>query len=101
MLRAIDPEDAPPPAPYHVPWHADRRDPAHPLLSNDSAEPLQYVRAYIADETGAPDMESWGHLSPGETRELCLCGCDLDDTTITLAWFRPDDPREYLWSFVL
>ena len=101
MLRALDPSERPVPCAYRVPWLIDRDDPAHPILSNAGAEPLQYVRVYVADTTELPGTETWGGVRPGESRELCLCGCDLDDTTVTVAWFRPDDDREWAWSFVI
>lgn len=101
MLRAVDSSEPPPPSAYRVPWHVDRDDPAHPRLHNQGADALQYVRVYIADATELPAAESWGRVRPGEHRELCLCGCDLDDTTVTVAWFRPEDDREWAWSFVI
>lgn len=100
MLRVIDPAESPAPSAYRVPWHVNRDDPAHPLLVNESPDPLAYVRLYVVDGEHAPDRESWGTIRPGETRELCLCGCDLDGTTVTVAWFRPDDEREWAWGFV-
>lgn len=101
MLRAIDPAESPFPAAYRVPWHVNRDDPAHPLLFNESAEPAEYVRVHIADGSAPPESEPWGRVRPGESRELCLCACDLDDTTVTIAWFRPGDDREWAWAFVV
>ncbi|GAA1736508.1 hypothetical protein [Microbacterium paludicola] len=101
MLRAIGPTESPAPDAHRVPWHVDREDPAHPLLTNEGAQAAQYVRLYVADGREPPDVETWGRLQPGESRELCLCGCELDDTTVTVAWFLPDDDREWAWSFVV
>ena len=101
MLRALDPAESPTPDAYRVPWHVNRDDPAHPLLTNESAEPVAYVRIHVADGAAPPDVESWGRVAPGESRELCLCGCDLDDTTVTIAWYRPHDARQWAWSFAV
>jgi hypothetical protein len=101
MLRAVDSAERPRPAPYRVPWHVNRDDPAHPLLRNESADQAEYVRVYVTDGTGPPGIATWGRVRPGEARELCLCDRDLDDTTITIAWFLPDDDREWAWSFVV
>lgn len=101
MLRALDTAESPAPDASRVPWHVNRGDPAHPLLTNEATVAAEYVRVYVADGTAPPDVEAWGRLHPGETRELCLCGCDLDDATITIAWFRPDDDREWAWSFAV
>ncbi|GAA3648360.1 hypothetical protein [Microbacterium marinilacus] len=101
MLRAVDPAESPAPSAHRVPWHVVRDDAAHPLLVNEGSEALEYVRVYVADDATPPELEAWGRMPPGESRELCLCGCDLDDTTVTLAWFLPDDDREWVWSFVV
>ncbi|GAB3272989.1 hypothetical protein [Microbacterium lacusdiani] len=101
MLRALDPAESPAPDAHRVPWHVDRDDPAHPLIVNESPDALTYVRIHVADGDHAPDRESWRRMGPGESRELCLCGCDLDDTTVTITWFRADDELEWAWAFVL
>ncbi|MER7797637.1 hypothetical protein [Microbacterium sp. NPDC096154] len=101
MLRALHHTEPPAPLAYRVPWHVGRDDAAHPLLVNAGAESAEYVRVHIADGPLFVEAEPWGHMRAGESRELCLCACDLDDTTITVTWFRPGDDREWAWAFVV
>lgn len=101
MLRSIDPTSSPPPAAYRVPWQVCRDDDAHPVITNDSAEAVDFVRVFCDDDRDADHTQLWGQVLPAEQIELCLCGADLDDTVVTLAWFRPSDGLEYVWRFVM
>ena len=100
MLRALDPEEPRPSLAYRVPWHVDRIYDRHPLITNVSRAPLDFVRVFI-DRGAAATTEHWGQMTPGDTAEVCLCDADPDDTVVTLAWFRPEDGEEYLWRFVV
>ncbi|WP_460801739.1 hypothetical protein [Microbacterium sp. GXF6406] len=99
MLRPIDPTDIPPPPAYRVPWRIVRTDPAHPVVSNDSAESADFVRVFRSDP-GECSTQWWGQMLPTENMELCLCTADLDQVVVTIAWFRPSDGQEYVWKFV-
>ncbi|MFT4156818.1 MAG: hypothetical protein QM630_02655 [Microbacterium sp.] len=101
MLRPLDPADVPPPLAYRVPWHVAREDPAHPLVTNISGEPADFVRVLRDDRSGYEGTQLWGQVLPTEQIELCLCAADLDEAVVTLAWFRPSDGVEYLWRFVV
>jgi hypothetical protein len=100
MLRAIGPDESLPAPAYRVPWRVDQVDDRHPLVTNASAAPLDFVRVFV-DLGGTSTTEHWGQMPPGDTAELCLCDADPDTATVTIAWFRPDDGGEYLWKFVL
>lgn len=99
MLRAVEPEQSPPPA-YRVPWRVDRIYGTHPLVTNAGASPLDFVRVFIDGGRSAPDTQLWGQLLPGETVELCLCDRDEQDVVVTLGWFRPETGVEYVWRFL-
>ncbi|MBN9213217.1 MAG: hypothetical protein J0J04_00100 [Microbacterium sp.] len=94
MLRALEPGRS---RPYAVPWQIDRRDEAHPVVRNSSAEPADFVRVFRSD--GA--SEHWGQVLPGEDVAMCLCDADLDAVVITVAWYRWRTDEEYCWRFVL
>ena len=101
MLRALDPDEVPPPPDYRVPWHVDRTDDSHPRVTNASDSPADFVRAFIDDQRRARRTDLWGQLLPGESVELCLCDLDPAETTVTIAWFRSLTGAEYVWRFVL
>ncbi|MDO8383660.1 MAG: hypothetical protein Q7T17_11875 [Microbacterium sp.] len=104
---------------YRVPWHVERLHESHSLVSNVGATAVDIVRVFVhvsparpgavhgsIDHVGprlprTPRVEThlWGLMTPGESVELCLCALDPDDCLVTLAWFRPDDGREYVWRF--
>lgn len=100
MLYALDPDETRPPPAYAVPWRVDRIYGSHPLVTNVSDEPLDFVRVFVRAGNDAVTSH-WGQLVPGETAELCLCDVDTDDTIVTLAWFRPATGVEYVWRFVV
>lgn len=100
MLRALDPDEPRPLTAYRVPWRVDRIYDRHPLITNVSLSPLDFVRVFI-DRGAAATTEHWGQMAPGDTAEVCLCDADPEDTVVTLAWLRPDDGKEYLWRFVM
>lgn len=87
-------------AAYAVPWSIDRRDRKHPVICNDGTE-IRFVRLFWGGCAEPGRTQLWGRVGPGERREVCLCGTDVDDTVITLAWFRPEDGLEYVWRFVV
>ncbi len=99
MLRALDPGDRPPA--YAVPWRVDRATPSHPIVTNASTSPLDFVRVFIESGRERGETELWGRMLPGESAEVCLCGIDPDDTVVTLAWFRRENGLEYVWRFVV
>lgn len=94
MLRALEPGVA---RSYPVPWSVDRTDETHPVVTNRSGEPADFVRMFRSD--GA--SEHWGQVLPGEELELCLCGADLDAVAVTIAWYRWRTDEEYCWRFVV
>ncbi len=94
MLRTLEPGRS---RPYRVPWRIDRVHETHPLVTNDSTEPADFVRVFRSDGP----TEHWGQLLPGETAELCLCDADLSSLVVTLAWYRWSSDEEYCWRFVL
>ena len=104
MLRVLDYRDLPPA--YPVPWRVDRVYDTHPLVTNDSASVVDFVRVFIDNRRrvdggrGAPETQHWGQMLPGETVELCLCDRDPADVVVTLGWFRPETGVEYVWRFV-
>lgn len=100
MLRALDPDEARPPTAYRVPWRVERLDPRHPLVTNDSGAPVDFVRVFV-DSGRAAATEHWGQMLAGDTAELCLCDADLDEVLVTIAWFRPEDGVEYVWRFTM
>jgi len=100
MLRALDPDEPALPLAYRVPWRVDRSDGLHPLVTNCGPVPVDFVRVFV-DLGPVCATEHWGQMLPGDTGELCLCDADPDDAIVTIAWFRPDDGREYLWRFVM
>jgi len=77
-----------------------RADPAHPVVINGSAESADFVRVLL-DDPSRENTQLWGQVLPSEDIELCLCGADLDDAAVTIAWFRPADGLEYVWRFVV
>lgn len=100
MLRALDPDDPRPPSAYRVPWRVDRVYDRHPLVTNAGPSAVDVVRVFVDHGTRSA-TEHWGLMPAGDTAELCLCDAEPDETTVTIAWFRPDDGEEYLWSFVI
>lgn len=100
MLRALQPDDPPPPPAYRVPWRVDQVYDRHPLVTNAGPAAVDFVRVFIDLGIGST-TEHWGQMPPGDTAELCLCDADPDDASVTIAWFRPDDGEEYLWKFVM
>ncbi len=100
MLRALEPDESRPLPAYPVPWRVDRLFGSHPLVTNVSDEPADFVRVFVESGRDAATAH-WGQLVPGETAELCLCDVDPDDATVTLAWFRPETGVEYVWRFVM
>lgn len=100
MLRAIDPDEPLPPLAYRVPWRVDQVYDRHPLVTNAGRTSLDFVRVFVELRAGTA-TEHWGLMPPGDIAELCLCDADPDDTTVTIAWFRPEDGEEYLWKFVM
>lgn len=108
MLRAITDDDCPPPAAYRVPWRVERLRGPHPIVINEGAAAADFVRVFVATSRPlrdladtSPDVDTlhWGQMLPGESAELCLCACDPDSVSATIAWFRPDDGTEYVWRF--
>ena len=102
MLRALNPpgdrghHDA-----YRIPWSVDRLFDTHPLVTNAGSVPVDFVRVFTWSPESGASTEHWGQMLPGESVELCLCACDPDDTTVTLAWFRQEDGTEYVWRFAM
>ncbi len=101
MLRPIDPTQSPPPTAYRVPWHIDRADEAHPCVINESGDAADFVRVFHSDDAAGERTQLWGQVLPRERIELCLCGADIDDIVVSIAWFRQSDGLEYLWRFVV
>jgi hypothetical protein len=101
MLSPLDPDDAPPPLAYRVPWRVIRDDSAHPVVVNHGAENADFVRIFRDDGSSADSTRLWGRVEPGDRIELCLCSANLDEVVVTLAWFRAGDGLEYLWRFVV
>lgn len=101
MLTPIGPEDPPTPTAYPVPWRVRRADREHPVIANLGAEPADFVRVFVEDDSPDERTELWGQVAPGEGVELCLCTVNLDEAVITIAWFRPSDGVEYLWRLVV
>lgn len=102
MLRALNPPGHRDPTPsYRLPWAVNRLFDSHPLVTNTGAAPVDFVRVFTHSRSGVATTEHWGQMLPGESVELCLCDADLDDTIITLAWFRQEDGAEYVWRFVM
>lgn len=101
MLRALDPDEYRPPTAYAVPWRIERAHGTHPLVTNVSDAPLDFVRVFIDGDHVTVDTQLWGQMIPGEAAELCLCDLDQADIVVTLAWFRPATGLEYVWRFVL
>ena len=66
-----------------------------------SAEVAKAKAVFTHSAAGEGATEHWGQMLPGETAELCLCDADPADTVVTIAWFRPDDGKEYVWRFVV
>ncbi|MBP2437798.1 hypothetical protein [Microbacterium amylolyticum] len=83
-----------------VPWAVERAG-AHPIVTNASDEPLEYVKALVFDGNERLHAESWGLVLPGDHSELCLCGIEPSDASVALIWFRAGDNQELLWRFVL
>jgi len=100
MLRALDPDEPPPPLAYRVPWRVDQVYDRHPLVTNVGPAAVDFVRVFVEHGAGSA-TEHWGLMPPGDTAELCLCDADPDATTVTIAWLRPDDGEEYLWKFLV
>ncbi|MFT4259977.1 hypothetical protein [Microbacterium sp.] len=100
MLRPVEPTDPRAPA-YRVPWQVCRDDLAHPVVSNRSGEPADFVRIFHDDPADRASTQLWGQVLPGERMEVCLCSADLDEVVVTIAWFRPHDGLEYVWRFVV
>lgn len=96
MLRLVESIDPPPRDAYRVPWRVRRTRDLHPLLTNASNSPVDFVRVFTARR-----VTRLGQVLPGETVEVCLCEEDADSVVTTIAWFRPEDGEEYLWRFVL
>ncbi|MDA4895346.1 MULTISPECIES: hypothetical protein [Microbacterium] len=92
-------DQSPPPA-YAVPWDVDRRDRLHPVITNLSTE-ADFVRVFASSPAGPQQTQLWGRVRSGQQLEICLCEADVDDTVLTLAWFRPSDGLEYVWRFVV
>ncbi|MGN7862176.1 hypothetical protein ACTJI8_16450 [Microbacterium sp. 22303] len=101
MNRSADPPQPPLPQPsYPVPWHVDRRDRTHPMVTNRGAT-VQFARVFARTSRAPGRTLMWGHVEHGEQMEVCLCDTDVDDVVVTLAWFRPEDGHEYIWRFVV
>lgn len=100
MNRRIAPPSKPPTA-YRLPWHVSRDDRMHPSVANTSDEAADFVRVFRDARDAGLTTELWGQIPPSETVDLCLCGADLDEVVVTLAWFRPSDGLEYVWRFVV
>jgi hypothetical protein len=99
MLRALEPEEGRPRSAYRVPWWVDRREPEHPLVTNVGADCADFVRIFLHERGRPPEMELLGMVVPGESFEVCLCDTDPHQVVTTIAWYRPDDGREYVWRF--
>ncbi|MDQ0615902.1 hypothetical protein QF046_003543 [Microbacterium sp. W4I4] len=68
---------------------------------NAGAEPVDFVKVMRSDASPADLVDLWGQMLPAESIELCLCGSELDDVVVTIAWFRQRDGLEYVWRFVV
>lgn len=101
MLRALTPDDTPPPPAYRVPWQVDRGDPAHPRVRHRGDTPADFVRVFRPDRSRGHQMEFWGQVLPGEVAELCLCDIAGGDAFVTIAWFRSETSEEFVWRFTL
>lgn len=89
---------------YHVPWRVERLHDSHSLVINAGSTPLDVVRVFVhlgdsARGTQRVETHLWGGMMPGESAELCLCALDPADCVVTVAWFRPEDGREYVWRY--
>jgi hypothetical protein len=100
MLRALDSDEPRPPLAYRVPWRVDRVYDRHPLVTNAGPAAVDLVRVLIDHGSGSA-TEHWGRMPAGDTAELCLCDADPGDTTVTIAWVRPENGVEYLWNFAM
>lgn len=100
MPHPIEPTQPPPTTAYGVPWVISRADRTHPAVLNAGIEPVDFVKVMRSDAP-ADLVDLWGQVLPAETIELCLCGSDLDEVAITIAWFRQRDGLEYVWRFVV
>lgn len=98
----LDDRDLPPqlPAAYPIPWHVDRRDRLHPVVTH-TGDAVDFVRLFADDRHGTGRTQLWGHVRDGDQMELCLCDAPIDDLVVTIAWFRIGDGLEYLWRFVV
>lgn len=94
MIRRLAPDS---PAAYPVPWRIDRSDARHPIVTNASREPVDFVRLFRSDGLAG----HWGRVRPGEDVTMCLCEADLDALAVTIAWYRSRTDEEYCWRFVL
>ncbi|HET8926602.1 MAG TPA: hypothetical protein VFN24_02080 [Microbacterium sp.] len=102
MLKPLNtPDDLPRRRPYRVPWRVERLFESHPLVTNAGPVPVDFVRVFSWSPESGAITEHWGQMMPGESAEVCLCGSDPDDTTVTIAWFRQEDSKEYVWRFVM
>ncbi|WP_295013049.1 hypothetical protein [uncultured Microbacterium sp.] len=99
MILSPGPPDDPDPS-YPVPWSVDRRDRAHPVITNRGGTST-FVRAFARTTLDPGRTMLWGQVAPGDQLEVCLCGTDLDDVVVTVAWFRTEDGLEYVWRFVV
>lgn len=84
---------------YRVPWRVERLHESHTLVTNASHTPLDIVRVFVQIGSTRTETHMWGFITPGESAELCLCAIEPDDCVVTVAWFRPDDGREYVWRY--
>lgn len=102
MLRALNPNQSARSHAYRVPWHIDREQGPHAIVTNDSESAVDFVRVFVGtDSSTATGTQLWGQMLPGEACDLCLCNLDPADVVVTLAWFRPENGVEYVWRFVL
>lgn len=99
MLHPTDTPRPPQPPAYGVPWVVTRTDRTHPVITNAGLEPVDFVKVLRSDAP-ADLVELWGQMLPAEAIEMCLCGSNLDEVVITIAWFRQHDGLEYVWRFV-
>ncbi|WP_141932367.1 hypothetical protein [Microbacterium sp. SLBN-146] len=70
-----------------------------PQVVNASKDRLEFVRVFVEAPIGRRTFH-WGRVLPGEGIDVCLSGCDPDDSVITVAWFPEGSNLEYCWRFV-
>lgn len=84
-----------------LPWHVNRDDPHHPIVSYTGTGEARAVRLFVRDACACDATIRLGRVTRGERGRVCLCGVDIESALMSLAWIDGSGGDEYLWRFTV